>query len=106
MSPVKSISKATVALAALASALVMTSAMAFAASEFIGKWKTTDSQGKPFTIWLSDGKAKGDLARNNKGLAGMWKEEGNSAVITWDYLGFELDDHDHQGRQQLQEEAD
>jgi len=85
MSPIKSISKATVALAALSIALVMTSAMAFAASEFVGKWKTTDSQGKPFTIWLSDdGKAKGDLARNNKGLAGMWKEEGNSVVITWD----------------------
>jgi len=83
MSPIKSISKATVALAALSIALVMTSAMAFAASEFVGKWKTTDSQGKPFTIWLSDdGKAKGDRA--NEGLAGMWKEEGSAAVITWD----------------------
>ena len=37
MSPIKSISKATVALAALSIALVMTSAMAFAASEFVGK---------------------------------------------------------------------
>src|SRR5262245_47915523 len=85
MSLIKSISKATAALAVLALVLVITSAMAFAASDFVGKWKTTDSQGKPFTIWLSDdGKAKGDLASNNKGVAGMWKEEGNSAVITWD----------------------
>jgi hypothetical protein len=85
MSLIKSFSKATAALAAFAFALAMTGAVTFAASDFVGKWKTTDSQGKPFTIWLSDdGKAKGDLARNNKGLAGMWKEEGNSAVITWD----------------------
>src|SRR5262245_36633012 len=73
------------ALAALAITIAMTAAIAFAASAFVGKWKTTDSHGKPFTIWLSDdGKAKGDLANNNKGVAGMWKEEGNSAVITWD----------------------
>ena len=52
MSLIKSISKATAALAALALALVMTSAMAFAASDFVGKWKTTDSQGKPFTLAL------------------------------------------------------
>jgi hypothetical protein len=70
---------------AIAFAIALISAASFAASGFVGKWKTIDSQGKPFTIWLSDdGKAKGDLARNDKGLAGMWKEEGNSAVITWD----------------------
>lgn len=56
---------------------------AFAAEGFVGKYKTTDTNGKPFTIWLSDdGVAKGDRA--DEGLAGMWKEEGSAAVITWD----------------------
>jgi hypothetical protein len=69
--------------AALAIAITYTAALA--ASDFLGKWKTTDSQGKPFTIWLyADGKAKGNLAANDKGLAGMWKEDGNSVIITWD----------------------
>jgi hypothetical protein len=58
-------------------------AAVFAASGFVGKYQTTDTEGKPFTIWLSDdGVAKGDMA--NKGLQGMWKEDGNAAVITWD----------------------
>ena len=70
-------------LAAAAFAIALTSVAGFAASGFVGKWKTTDTEGKPFTIWLSDdGKAKGDRA--NEGLAGMWKEEGSAAVITWD----------------------
>ena len=71
------------AFAAIAFAIALTSAAGFAASGFVGKWKTTDTEGKQFTIWLSDdGKAKGDRA--NEGLAGMWKEEGSAAVITWD----------------------
>ena len=58
-------------------------AAAFAAEGFVGKYETTDTGGKPFTIWLSDdGTAKGDRA--NEGLQGMWKEEGDAAVITWD----------------------
>jgi hypothetical protein len=70
--------KATVAAAALAFATV-----AFAASGFVGKWKTEDTKGQAFTIWLSDdGVAKGD--EGGKALAGSWKEEGNAAVITWD----------------------
>jgi hypothetical protein len=69
--------------AAIAFAIALTSAASFAASGFIGKWKTTDTGGKAFTIWLSDdGKAKGDRA--DEGLAGSWKEEGSAAVITWD----------------------
>ena len=53
-----------------------------AASGFVGKWQTT-SQGKPFTIWLSDdGNAKGDRA--DDAMSGTWKEEGDTAVITWD----------------------
>ena len=79
---------------AIAFAIALTSAAGFAASGFVGKWKTTDTEGKQFTIWLSDdGKAKGDRA--NEGLAGMWKEEGSAAVITWD---FRLDHQDHQRR--------
>ena len=69
-------------LAALVLAIALAGA-AFAAEGFVGKYKTTDTDGKPFTIWLSDnGTAKGDRA--NEGLQGMWKEEGNAAVITWD----------------------
>lgn len=76
------LAKAASAFATLAFAIVLTSA-AFAAEGFVGKYKTTDTEGKAFTIWLSDdGKAKGDRA--NEGLAGMWKEDGSSAVITWD----------------------
>ena len=71
---------------AMAAALALTLALAtaaFAAEGFVGKWQTTDTEGKPFTTWLSDdGTAKGDRA--NEGLSGMWKEDGNAAVITWD----------------------
>lgn len=77
------ITRTAAAFAAIAFAVVLTSVAGFAASGFVGKWKTTDTDGKAFTIWLSDdGKAKGDRA--NEGLAGMWKEEGSAAVITWD----------------------
>ncbi len=75
--------RATAAFAAIAFAIVLTSAAGFAASGFVGKWKTTDTEGKDFTIWLSDdGNAKGDRA--DEGLSGMWKEDGSAAVITWD----------------------
>jgi hypothetical protein len=77
------LARITAAFAALALAVVLTSTAGFAAEGFVGKYKTTDTDGKPFTIWLSDnGNAKGDRA--DEGLAGMWKEEGNAAVITWD----------------------
>lgn len=75
-------SKKIAALAAFAVTITLAAA-AFAAEGFVGKYETTDTEGKPFTIWLSDdGTAKGDRA--NEGLQGMWKEEGNAAVITWD----------------------
>jgi hypothetical protein len=77
------LARAVAAFAAIAFAIVLTSAAGFAAEGFVGKYKTTDTDGKPFAIWLSDdGKAKGDRA--DEGLAGMWKEEGSAAVITWD----------------------
>ncbi len=70
------------AAAALAVSVAM-AAVALAAEGFVGKYETTDTEGKAFTIWLSDnGSAKGDRA--DEGLQGMWKEEGNAAVITWD----------------------
>jgi hypothetical protein len=76
------LARTTAALAALVLAIFLAGS-AFAAEGFVGKYKTTDTDGKPFTIWLSDdGTAKGDRAE--EGLAGMWKEEGNAAVITWD----------------------
>lgn len=69
--------------AATALALAIGVGAAIAASAFVGKFDTTDTDGKPFTIWLSDdGTAKGDRA--NEGLQGVWKEEGNAAVVTWD----------------------
>jgi hypothetical protein len=77
------LARATAVFAAIVFAIVLTSAAGFAAEGFVGKYKTTDTDGKPFTIWLSDdGNAKGDRA--DEGLAGMWKEEGSAAVITWD----------------------
>jgi hypothetical protein len=77
------LARAAAAFVAIAFAIALTSAACFAASGFVGKWKTTDTEGKAFTIWLSeDGVAKGDRA--NEGLAGSWKEEGSAATITWD----------------------
>jgi hypothetical protein len=77
------LARATATFAALVMAIVLISTAGFAAEGFVGKYKTTDTDGKAFTIWLSDdGKAKGDRA--DEGLAGMWKEEGSAAVITWD----------------------
>src|SRR6476660_7475756 len=59
----------------------MTSLAALAASAFEGVWKVKDTAGHPFEITLSsDGAAK---ATRGEGMTGTWKEEGNSAVITW-----------------------
>jgi hypothetical protein len=53
----------------------------FAASQFEGAWKVTDTAGKPFEITLSgDGTAK---ASRGERMVGTWKDEGNAAVITW-----------------------
>jgi hypothetical protein len=52
-----------------------------AASSFEGVWKVKDTAGKPFEITLSsDGVAK---ATRGEAMTGTWKEEGDSAVITW-----------------------
>jgi hypothetical protein len=63
-------------------AIVMTAFAGLAASEFEGVWTVKDTSGKPFEITLSaDGKAN---ASRGEAMVGTWKEEGNSAVITWD----------------------
>jgi hypothetical protein len=65
-----------------ATALAMSAAASFAASVFEGTWKVTDTDGKAFSITLAnDGSAKSDRAGGPE--TGTWKEEGSSAVITW-----------------------
>ena len=64
-------------------ALSLTGGATIAASQFDGTWMTQDTKGKSFHITLSpDGKAKGE--RQDEGLTGTWKAEGDSAVINWD----------------------
>ena len=61
--------------------LVLAAFASFAASQFEGKWKVTDSAGKAFEIVLaSDGSA---TANRGEGMTGTWKEDGGAAVITW-----------------------
>lgn len=66
---------------ALAGTIALASGIALAASDYVGKWKTTDTTGKAFEITLgADGTAK---ATQGDGLTGTWKEAGGAAVITW-----------------------
>jgi hypothetical protein len=61
--------------------IVMTSLPALGASAFEGVWKVKDTAGHPFEIALSgNGAAK---ATRGEGMTGTWKEEGNTAIITW-----------------------
>jgi hypothetical protein len=61
--------------------VVMTAFASLAASEFEGVWSVKDTNGKAFEITLSaDGKATGT---HQEAKAGTWKQEGDSAVITW-----------------------
>lgn len=53
-----------------------------AGGDFVGTYKTEDTQGNSMEITLlEDGKATGKRA--DEGLSGTWKEEGGAAVITW-----------------------
>ena len=62
-------------------AIGMMAVACFAANEFEGAWKVTDTAGKPFEITLSgDGTA---TATRGEGMVGTWRQEGNAAVITW-----------------------
>ena len=68
--------------AAMAACFVgVTSFGAVAESAFEGVWKVKDTAGHPFEITLSSGGAA--KAKRGEGMTGTWKEEGNSAVITW-----------------------
>lgn len=70
--------------ATLAAFLAITgkAAIALADGEFEGKWKVTDTSGKPFEIVLmADGSANG--TRDGEGMEGTWKQDGSTATITW-----------------------
>jgi hypothetical protein len=54
---------------------------AHAASPYEGEWKVKDTAGQPFEITLSSGGAA--KATRGEGMTGTWKEEGDSALITW-----------------------
>ncbi len=59
----------------------MTSLATLAASAFEGVWKVKSTAGQPFEITLSsDGTAKASLRSD---MVGTWKEEGQTAVISW-----------------------
>jgi hypothetical protein len=67
--------------AVVTACLAMTSLPSLAASPFEGVWRVKDTSGQPFEITLSsDGTAK---ATRGEGMSGTWKQEGNTAVITW-----------------------
>jgi hypothetical protein len=75
------IGKATSAVLAAVFAIAMTTFSSLAASDFEGVWKVTDTAGQPFEITLSGGGAA--KASRGEGMVGTWKEEGKTAVITW-----------------------
>jgi len=76
------VSKATTAVLALVFAIAMMSFPSLAASDFVGRWTVKDTAGQPFEITLlEDGAAKASLG---EGMVGTWKQEGKTAVITWD----------------------
>jgi hypothetical protein len=75
--------RAVVAAAAATILAAATAVPSFAAGEFEGVWKVTDTDGKPFKITLSAG-GKASADRPSKPMSGTWKEDGSSAVITWD----------------------
>src|SRR4029078_3011238 len=53
-----------------------------AAGAFEGVWKVADTGGQAFEITLSSG--GGGTDTRGEGMNGTWKEDGNTAVITWD----------------------
>ena len=65
----------------LALGVVAVGFAALAESAFEGVWRVKDTAGHPFEITLASGGAA--KATRGEGMSGTWKEEGNSAVITW-----------------------
>jgi hypothetical protein len=75
------VSKPVTAVLAAIFTITMTSFASIAASDFVGTWSVKDTAGQPFEITLlGDGMAK---ASRGEGMVGTWKEEGKTAVITW-----------------------
>jgi len=70
------------AIGVLATAVALNPVASLAAgSAYEGTWKVKDSSGKPFEITLAgDSTARAD---RGEGMSGTWKEDGASAVITW-----------------------
>ena len=75
------IGKATTAVLAAVLAIAMTTFSSLAASDFEGVWTVKDTNGKPFEITLSQNAAA--KANRGEGMSGTWKEEGKTAVVTW-----------------------
>jgi len=73
--------KAIIAALTAASLIGALSFAALAASSFEGVWKVKDTAGHPFEITLSSGGAA--KATRGEGMTGTWKEQDDSAVITW-----------------------
>jgi hypothetical protein len=73
---------AVIAVGLASGACLAASAHSPAAQEYVGKWRTLDTQGKPMKILLtSDGVARG--VRPGELLVGKWKVRQHSAVIHW-----------------------
>jgi hypothetical protein len=73
--------KAATAAVSAAYFLSVTGFAALSASPMEGVWEVKDTDGHPFEITLSTGGAA--KASRGEGMTGTWKEEGDSAVITW-----------------------
>lgn len=73
--------KAVIAVVTAASLFGVATFGALAASPFEGVWKVKDTAGHPFEITLSSGGAA--KATRGEGMTGTWKEQDDSAVITW-----------------------
>ena len=64
--------------------LALSAGVGFAATDYVGKYKTEDSKGQPMEITLlEDGTATGKRAEED--LSGKWKENKKAmAVIHWE----------------------
>jgi len=76
--------KPAVSFGAAVLAVAFSASVSLAASDYVGKYKTEDTQGKPMEITLlEDGTATGQRA--DESVAGKWKEnKKGAAVIRWE----------------------
>jgi hypothetical protein len=73
--------KSSIAVVTATTLLGVVTFAALAASPFEGVWRVKDTAGHPFEITLSGGGAA--KATRGEGMTGTWKEQDDSAVITW-----------------------